>query len=184
MPRLQPINRTTAPADVLELLVVVENQIGMVPNMIATMAQSTAVTQAYLGFAKSLSQGLIDEQLREQIALAVSQANRCGYCVSGHSAIGSSVGLTQDQLRDARSATSPNRKTEAVLQFTRRIIDKQGAVSDDDIDEIFNAGYGEAEIAEVVGHVALNVFANYFNLVAKTEIDFPPVEDLASSKLY
>jgi hypothetical protein len=35
------------------------------------------------------------------------------------------------------------------------------------------AGYGDAEIAEVVAHVALNIFTNYFNNVAGTAIDFP-----------
>ena len=36
-----------------------------------------------------------------------------------------------------------------------------------------HAGYGDAEIAEVVAHVALNIFTNYFNNVAGTAIDFP-----------
>jgi len=29
------------------------------------------------------------------------------------------------------------------------------------------------EINEIVGNVALNIFTNYFNHVAETEIDFP-----------
>ena len=32
-----------------------------------------------------------------------------------------------------------------------------------------------AEIAEVVAHVALNVFTYYFNLTSGTELDFPAV---------
>ena len=37
------------------------------------------------------------------------------------------------------------------------------------------AGYGEGEIAEIIAAVALNIFSNYFNHIAETEVDFPPV---------
>ena len=124
MPRLWPINRKTAPVTTQKLLADVEDKLGMVPNLIATMAQSTSVARAYLGLADALSGGVLAERIREQIALTVGQANRCEYCVAGHSAVGSSVGLTDDEVRDARNGTSPDRKTEAVLQFARRIVEK------------------------------------------------------------
>ncbi len=38
------------------------------------------------------------------------------------------------------------------------------------------AGYSDEEISEIVGVVALNMFANSFNRVAKPEIDFPSAE--------
>lgn len=37
------------------------------------------------------------------------------------------------------------------------------------------AGFSDAEILDIVGHVALNVLTNFYNNVAKTEIDFPVV---------
>jgi hypothetical protein len=37
------------------------------------------------------------------------------------------------------------------------------------------AGWSDAEVAEIVAHVALNVFTNYFNITAGTEIDFPKI---------
>ena len=46
-----------------------------------------------------------------------ARAHQCGYCLAAHTAIGTSVGLTDDEVHDARSATSPDRKTEAVLTF-------------------------------------------------------------------
>ena len=33
----------------------------------------------------------------------------------------------------------------------------------------------DGEIAEIIAHVALNVFTNYFNRAAQTDIDFPLV---------
>ena len=55
----------------------------------------------------------------------------------------------------------------------------RGHVSDEDVAEVRRAGYNDGEIAEIVANVALNVFTNYFNRVADTEIDFPAVQSLA-----
>ena len=178
MPRIQPVDREAVPEATQKLLAGVEKKLGMVPNVIATLAQSTAAAQAFLGFSQALAGGVISPQLREQIALAVSEANQCGYCVAAHSAVGNSVGLSVDQLRDARTATSPDRQTEVALQFARCIVDKQGFVSNDDIEDMRNAGYAEQAIVEVTAHVALNIFTNYFNHVAETDVDFPAVAEL------
>lgn len=178
MPRIQPVNRESAPADTQTLLTGVEKKLGMVPNLIATMAQSGALAKAYLGFSQALAGGVIPPQLREQIALVVGQANQCAYCVAAHSAIGSSVGLSGDQVRDARLGTSPDSRTEAALRFARRIVEARGFVSDGDLNDIRNADFGESEIAEIIGHVALNMFTNYFNHIAETEVDFPAAPEL------
>lgn len=179
MPRIQPVDRQTADQGTQKLLDGVEKKLGMVPNLISTMAQSPALAQGYLGLSQGLSGGVISPQLREQIALTVSQTNECNYCLAAHSAIGSSVGLSDDELRDARAGSSPDRKTEAALKFARRIVDQRGFVSDDELAAVRHAGYSDGEIAEIVGHVALTVFTNYFNHVADTEVDFPPVAEVA-----
>jgi alkylhydroperoxidase family enzyme len=49
-------------------------------------------------------------------------------------------------------------------------------VSDAELKRVRAAGFSDAEITEIVANVALNVFTNYFNLVARTVIDFPRVE--------
>jgi len=38
-----------------------------------------------------------------------------------------------------------------------------------------SADYSEADVVEIVAHVAANLFTNYFNLIAGTVVDFPPV---------
>ncbi len=73
---------------------------------------------------------------------------------------------------------SPDRKTEAVLQFASKVVTERGWVSDDDVAGLRNVGASDAEVAEIVGAVALNIFSNYFNHVAGTEVDFPQVEAL------
>ena len=38
------------------------------------------------------------------------------------------------------------------------------------------AGYDDAGIAEIIAHVALNIFTNYFNNAAQVTVDFPEVK--------
>ena len=178
MPRIKPVQVETASKATQTLLDGVQKKLGMVPNLIATLAQSPAAAQAYLGFSQPLAGGVVSPQLREQLALAVSEANECSYCLAAHSAIGSSVGLSDDQLRDARSGSSLDRKTDVVLGFARRIVETQGFVSDDDITQMQDTGYDDGAIVEVVAHVALAIFTNYFNHVAETDVDFPEVDKL------
>jgi alkylhydroperoxidase family enzyme len=45
--------------------------------------------------------------------------------------------------------------------------------SDTDIAAVKEAGYSEAQIVEIVALVVENVFTNFLNRVAQTDIDFP-----------
>ncbi len=159
-----------------ELLHGVQANLGMTPNLMRTMANSPAVLEAYLGLGNALGKGSLPPKLREQIALTVSELNGCHYCLSAHSALGKMVGLGEEEIADSRRGVSPDRKTEAALQFARKVVTERGWVSDDDLAFLRTAGTTDAEIAEVVAHVAVNTFSNYFNHVAGTEVDFPEVE--------
>ncbi len=51
----------------------------------------------------------------------------------------------------------------------------RGHVSDGYIAAVRVAGYTDAQIVEIVAIVAENVFTNFLNEVALTDIDFPAV---------
>jgi AhpD family alkylhydroperoxidase len=110
--------------------------------------------------------------LREQIALLSAETNRCGYCATAHTAIGKMVGLNENEILAAREAGSTDRKTDAALKFAKQLIVGRGAVSDADLQTVKNAGFTEGEIGEIVANVALNLFTNYFNETAQTELIF------------
>jgi uncharacterized peroxidase-related enzyme len=156
----------------------VNAKLGLVPNMMRAMANAPAVLDGYLHLSGSLSQGTLSAKVREQLALIVGEANRCDYCLAAHSAIGKMVGLTADQIRDSRLGTAVDRKTDALIRFARKLVDARGLVTDGDVQDIREAGFDDGAIAEVVANVALNIFTNYFNQVAGTDIDFPKAPEL------
>ena len=128
----------------------------------------------------ALAGGGLPRRLREQIALAVGEANACAYCVAAHTAMGRRAGLTEQETKEARRGSSHDTKERAALEFARKVVEDRGVVADADLERIRRAGYNDGEIAEIVANVALNIFTNYFNHVAGTEVDFPAAPDLAA----
>ena len=180
MERICPVNPQTAQGRAKELLDAVKAKLGIVPNMTRAMAVSPPVLDAYLGFSGTLSHGVLPARVREQLALDVGEENHCDYCVSAHSAIGKHAGLSDQDILDSRRGTSADANVDTLLSFARTVVAKQGVVDDADVAVVRGAGYGDAEIAEVVAHVALNIFTNYFNNVAGTAIDFPKAPALTA----
>ncbi len=176
MARISPIDHEAAEGQARSLLDGVNKSLGTVPNLMATIAHSPATLQAYLGFGQALGGGTLGGKLREQLALAVAGANACEYCASAHTALGKGQGVEESELASNLAADSADPRTDAALKFARAIVVKRGFVSDGDVEAVRAAGFGDGEITEIVGVVALNVFTNYFNHVAQTENDFPRVE--------
>lgn len=173
MNRIQAIDPKSATGKAKELLDAVQGKLGITPNMMRAMANSPAVLEAYLQFSGALAKGGLNAKVREQIALAVGQTNRCDYCLAAHSALGKMAGLTPEQIKDSRLASSVDSRTAATLTLAKTIVDKRGLLSDADVTTARSAGLDDGAIAETVANVALNIFTNYFNHVAATEIDFP-----------
>lgn len=179
MPRIHPVDQNSS--DAAELLGAVKKKLGIVPNIVATMANSPAVAQAYLGFSQALAGGALPSRLREQIALTVGETNGCDYCVAAHTALGQRAGLTESETCDARRGLSSDDRERAALEFAEQVVLQRGLVADDEVERLREAGYTDGEIAEIVANVALNLFTNYFNHVAGTEVDFPAAPNLAAA---
>lgn len=178
MSRLPAIDPETATGQAKQLLDGVQEKLGFAPNIMRTMANSPVALQAYLNFSNALSKGSLSPKLREKIALVVAQDNQCEYCLAAHSAIGRTVGLSEEAIRDSRRGESCDSREAAILEFASTLVANRGWVTDEEIAHLHKAGVTEGETAEIIANVALTLFTNYFNHVAQTEIDFPEVEEL------
>ncbi|MEP7353227.1 MAG: carboxymuconolactone decarboxylase family protein [Acidobacteriota bacterium] len=183
MQRIAAVNAAEATGKTRQLLDGVQAKLGMTPNLMKTLAAAPAALEAYLHFGASLSTGTLDAKFREQLSLAVAQANSCEYCLSAHSAIGKMVGLKPEEILASREAHAADAKRNAGLQFAQAVVVQRGEVSDQTVADVKAAGYSDGEIAEIIANVAINIFTNYFNHVARTDVDFTrvPVELMAHS---
>jgi uncharacterized peroxidase-related enzyme len=174
--QLPLIDPATAPAPAAELLAEVRRSLGVIPNMTKAMANSPALLGGYVGLSGALARGVLDAATRERIALTVAQGNECDYCLSAHSYLAEHVAhLSVDDIAAARKAQAPDAKTAAILTLAGAVNDSRGDTPAGVVDAARAAGVTDEEIAEVIGHVALNVLTNYFNKTTGVEIDFPVV---------
>jgi uncharacterized peroxidase-related enzyme len=175
MSRIRPIDPATATGDAATHLDTARKMFGGTPNVFTTAANSPAALNALLGLFGSVGKSSLGAKQGEQIALALAQSNGCGYCLSAHTAIGAMHGLDAATLAGARRAASPDAKTAAILKLAVAINETRGQLDDNVLAAARYAGVTDAEVVEVVAHIALNVFTNYLNTVSRTEIDFPVV---------
>ncbi|TWT57670.1 Carboxymuconolactone decarboxylase family protein [Thalassoglobus neptunius] len=173
MPRIKAINPKQATGEAKQLLADVKDKFGVVSNLARTLANSPAALKGYLALGEAMEGSLLPAKLREQIALTVSESNGCNYCVAAHCAIGKTVGLSDNELTDARQSSSPDTKVDVALRLAKQLVEDRGWVSNEALNRVRRAGYGDGEIAEIVAIVAWKTFANYFNQVAGTDVDFP-----------
>lgn len=176
MTRIAPIPLTDATGETKTLLDGVKAKLGMVPNLYATLAKAPAALAGLLQLTGTLAGGGLGRASAERIALAVGQSNACDYCVSAHTLLGKHAGLSETDMRNARAGKADAAREAAVLAFAEAVVAKRGQVSDAELATARAAGLTEADILEIVGHVALNIFTNYVNNVAQTTIDFPKVD--------
>jgi uncharacterized peroxidase-related enzyme len=171
-----PASISDAPAAAQPLLEGVKKQLGVVPNVFRLAANSPAALQGYLDLLGALNKGALPAPTRERIALAIAEVNGCSYCLSAHTYLGRNLAKLDDaEMAANRNGGSNDQKAEAAVRFAVKVARARGHVSEDDLRAVKLAGYDDAQVIEIVQHVALNTWTNYINEVAKTDIDFPLV---------
>ncbi|MBL0769236.1 carboxymuconolactone decarboxylase family protein [Sphingopyxis sp. XHP0097] len=175
MQRIPAVPLDTSNADAAALFAAIKGQLGSVPNIFRTMAQSPATLEAYLGFGAALGKGRLSAADRELVALAAAGANSCDYCASAHSALGKMAGLDESDIGEALAGTLSDGRGGALVAFTRQVVAQRGRIDAEAIADIRAAGFDDGAIVEILGSIVANIFTNYFNHIAETEIDFPVV---------
>lgn len=173
--RLPLLTAEQAPAASQPLLQQIQQAFGATPNMFKAVANSPAALQAMWGFFGALGKGSIDAQLGEQIAVAVADRNACEYCLAAHTALGRKAGVSAEAMRAAQQGESANPRTAAALRFAIKLVHERGQVTERDVQALRDAGFHDEHIAEILAHVALNLFTNYVNVAFAVPVDFPAV---------
>src|SRR6266849_8161579 len=169
-----PATIEAAPVAAQPLLQAVKNQLGIVPNLFRLVSNSPAALEGYLGLSAALSKGRLPAPTRERIALAVAEENGCSYCLSAHTYLGKNLAkLDEAEISVNRKGASNDSKADAAVRFAVKLVQERGHVSEDDVHAVKAVGYDDAQVIEIVLHVALNTWTNFINAVGATDIDFP-----------
>jgi len=84
------------------------------------------------------------------------------------------AGLSDSEIVLARDAKSDTPRNATALRFAHAIVAKKGMAADD-LQAIRAVGFTDGEVAEIIAHVALDTFTNYFNNTVEVAVDFPKI---------
>jgi len=175
MARLTQVSDAAASPEAAALFTAIKGKVGIVPNLYRVAANQPAVLTGLLGLGEALGRGSFDARTREAIALTVAGANACDYCASAHAAISAGLKVAPETIEAHLAGHSDDPRTAAILVLAQAVVAAKGMVADADLSAARGAGLSEADIVETVGNVVANIFTNYLNHVAATDIDFPVI---------
>jgi uncharacterized peroxidase-related enzyme len=163
------------PAGARRILDNVGAQLGFVPNMFKTIASNPAVLEVVTTLQGTLSR-VLDAKTRHSIALAVSQANGCSYCLAMHTYVATEFGgMSGDDIELVRVGSSVDPKRAAAARFAQQVVDSRGRVSDAELAGVRGAGYTDPQILAIIAVAVQFLLTNFINNVNQTDLDIPAV---------
>ena len=169
----------SAPESAKPILEQLEQGIGFVPNLAATMADSPSVLKAYVTLHGIFSSGSFSPVERELVAMATSYANQCTYCMAAHSTFARVQGAPNEVLWAVRDGKLPNDpRLAALVGFTFEVARNGGLVSDKEIEAFREAGFTQGQVLEVLVGVSQSTLASLVHNMTATPVDtgFLPLE--------
>ncbi len=154
-----------------------EKTLGFVPNLYAFYAKNDTALTDYLAFQNRKS--TLKAKEREAINLIVSQVNNCLYCLSAHTQLAKMNGFSDEQILELRAGkASFDVKLNALVEFTQTVAMNKGKVTDDVKENLFDVGYTEANLIDIVFVIGDKIISNYIHNIAQFEIDFPLAQNI------
>jgi len=147
-------------------------KVGFVPNIYATYAYSSSALSRYLTFANGRTS--LNNKEKEVINLIVSQINECTYCLAAHTAIGKMNGFTDEQIIELRRGNASfDQKFDALVKLAAAIIKNRGTISEDILNNFYEAGYNDENLIDVIVGVGEKSITNFLHKATNIPVDFP-----------
>ena len=154
----------------------VNGKLGMVPNLYATIGDSSNALSSFLSFSAEAGKGSFNNKEIEAIKLAVSESNNCSYCKAAHTAIAQSNGFSQLETVQLRHATIDDSKLRTLTSIAKAISENAGHIDNDLKNEFFDQGYDNKALIDLAAVITAVTFTNYVHGITQVEVDFPEVK--------
>jgi len=163
----------TAPEESRPALEQLQKEVGFLPNLAATMAESPAMLRAFTTLRSIYAGTSFTGVEREVIALTTSFENRCTYCVAAHSTFAAMQRAPEGVIETLRAGGLPDDapRLAALSAITRRLIETRGFVSEADLRSFAAAGFGRAQVLEALVGIATTSLANYMHNIGDCPLD-------------
>ncbi|MGP9819663.1 peroxidase-related enzyme [Salinarimonas sp. NSM] len=142
-----------------------EEKIGFVPNVLAAYAHDDAKLSAFAAFYNGLmlAPSGLSKLEREMIAVVVSAANRCFYCVTAHGAAVRQLSgdpVLGDTLAVSWRAARLAPRHVAMLAFAEKVALASFSIAEADRQALRDAGFSDVDIWDVAAVASFFAMSN------------------------
>lgn len=173
MSRVKLLDRSDVSDEVRAVYDEIEGAFGMVPNLFKTYAHFPALLRANWEKTRTLMLGgRLPRPLKEMIAIVVSRANACQYCVAAHGMMLQQLGFGEEQVRALEvdiERADLSEKERAILAFAQKSTTTPLRVTNQDVERLKGYGLSDAEIVEAQG--VMELFTGYNKFIDSLGVD-------------
>ncbi|MEP5253444.1 carboxymuconolactone decarboxylase family protein [Winogradskyella rapida] len=162
----------SAPEEGKALLENSQKAYGMIPGLHGVLAGAPKILEAYQTLHELFTQTSFNEEELTVVWQTINVEHACHYCVPAHTGIAHMMKVDNDITEALRNETPlESAKLEALRTMTLTIVRNRGNVTQDDLEAFYAAGYGEAQVLEIILGLSQKVISNYTNHIANTPVD-------------
>src|SRR5262245_35086118 len=164
----------TAPEQSRPALQGLQQTLGRIPNLAATMAESPVLMNGFIGAFGNFHGGSFTGPQRQVLLLTNAVRNRCGWAVAFHSTLALAEGVSAEDVAAIRDGRTPRDPASAALStFTAALIEARGHVEPAVLEAFVAAGFRADQALEVIAGLAVSVLANYTGNVTQPPLEAP-----------
>jgi uncharacterized peroxidase-related enzyme len=164
VPWIKTIDKTEATAYIKELYDEITRKRGKVSNIMKVQCLNPHALKQHLDLYMTLMFGKcgLSRAERELIAVVVSAANECRYCITHHAEALKNYWKDDEKVRKAIESSETldlSEKTQRMIYYVIKMTKTPGQITQDDIDALRDTGYSDEDILNI------NLIMSYFNFV-------------------
>jgi uncharacterized peroxidase-related enzyme len=163
--RVGEADEATLPDDIRAVFEATREKLGFVPNVFRVYARRPEHFRAFMQYHDLLMRGAsgLSRAEREAIVVVVSSENQCQYCVTSHAAAFRILGkdpILADQLAINWATADCTPRMAALLGFASRVNEPGFAASDEEIEELHEAGFSDDDVWDIAAIAGFFGFSN------------------------
>jgi alkylhydroperoxidase family enzyme len=161
-----------APAGSRETLGAIERQFGFVPNVLRQLAEAPAALGGAAQLLGLLEQSSLTLEEQQVVLLEVARQNTSEYCVAANSTVAQVKTVPADVVEGVRrGGPLADSKLEALRRFVAEMVRQRGNPSEEATRRFLDAGYGKAQVLDVILGIATETMASYTDRVSGVPLD-------------
>ena len=160
MSRIKLTDPKAATGTVGEIFGEIKKTFGMVPHLFRAYANNPDLLRTNWEKHKAIMiQGELSRKTKESMALTISAANDCHYCVVAHSMALKMLKVAEAEIEKIKRLEFDDERESAIVNFAFKAATDPHRVTDQDLQRLRDLAFSDKQILEALG--VMEIFSAY-----------------------